>query len=146
MRNETPFEMKCRKFTTDLSFKKKKKKTFRQTERSAACCNVKFRESLRKEHGGKEQRVASHPGLDVRVVIVADVINREDRAVFLRVFPLGPEAGEVGGARRWHAQHHHRRALVIVNQGPKLAARVPQWPFRYDVLPGLRVTLSRTLV
>lgn len=88
----------------------------------------------------------SHPGLNVRVVIVTDVINREDRAVFLRVFPLGPEAGEVGGARRRHAQHHHRRALVIVNQGPKLAASVSKRPFRYDVFPRLRVTLSRTLV
>lgn len=100
---------------------------------------------LRRERSSARVTEASfsHPGFYVGVMIVADVVDREHRAVFLRVPALRPEAGEIRRALRRHAQHHHRCTLVVVNQGPEFAARVSKGPFRHDVFPRLRVSLRR---
>lgn len=37
--------------------------------------------------------------------------------------------------------HHHRRTLLVVHQGPELAQSFVQRPLRYDVLTWLRVAL-----
>ena len=76
-------------------------------------------------------------------MIVADVVDREHGTVLLRVLALRPEAGEICGARGRHTEHHHRRALVVVDQGPELTTHVSKRPFRNNVFSRLRVALAR---
>lgn len=83
----------------------------------------------------------SHPSFNVRVMIMADVIDREHGSVLLGVPSFRPKTRKVCGSLRRYAQHHHRGAFVVVNQRPKFTARVPKRPFRYNIFSRFRVTL-----
>lgn len=74
-------------------------------------------------------------------MIVADVVNREHRPVFLGMPSFRPEARKTRGSLRGYAQHHHRGAFVVINQRPEFTARMSKGPFRYDIFSRFRVAL-----
>lgn len=90
--------------------------------------------------------VPSYPGFYIRVMVMADMVDREHGAIFLRMSSFRPKAREICRSLRWHAQYHYSGALVVVNQGPEFAARVPKGPFCYDIFSRFRVTLRGTRV
>lgn len=89
----------------------------------------------------KESEIEFYPGFYVDIMIVADVVDRKHGPVFLGMPSFWPKAGKICGSLRRHAQHYYCRALVVVNQRPKFAARVSKGPFRYDIFPRFRVAL-----
>lgn len=74
-------------------------------------------------------------------MIVADMVDREHGAVLLGVSPFRPKAGKICRPLGRHAQHHHRGALVVINQRPEFTARVSKGPFRYNIFSWFRVAL-----
>lgn len=74
-------------------------------------------------------------------MVVADVFYREDGAVLLGLTVFGPKGWVTGRADRRHAQNHDRSALVVVDEGPKLAQALGHRPLGDDVLSRFRVTL-----
>lgn len=102
---------------------------------------MKLFENFQSFESNEGSEIASHPGFYVGVMIVADVVDRKHRSVFLGMPAFRPEAGKICGPLRRYAQHHYRCALIVVNQRPKFAARVSKGPFCYDIFSRFRVAL-----
>lgn len=81
------------------------------------------------------------PLLDVRVALGHHVVHGEDGAVLLHLGLVWPEGGILLRLRGRLAEDHHRRALLVVDQGPELAQSVLHGPLCDNVLPGLRVAV-----